>query len=339
MLRTINGSFAAMVHRRFGVSFVLALSISLGACAAGTPAPESAAAGSGMSSADARAFLAEVQKERGVQPGASVTSMEQFLQVLEGDEIGRFESAAAFVAGKPGIDAMTLHATLELSWSDGFSTVALIVSELGKRAAVEAKRLNDLKESGKAFSEAQEKELERAEKSVAFHAKAREALGRLAKDHLETALGPVNECLRQFPKDVRTYRVAAFYYLCAEDWEKFDTAMEWLKEGAATDPMVQTMKAGEAMKRFAIRKEARGFLTEALKLNPKLVRAQAKLVFFEEGIAATHAELEKLRAVAPRHPIVNIAGPAIDSEYETAAALERARGPQASPAAPAPPAP
>jgi len=290
-----------------------------------------------MSSEDARAFLAEVQKERGVAPGAPVTTMEQLLQVLEGDEIGRFESATAFIAGKPGVDAMTLHATLELSWSDGFSTVAVIVGELAKRAAVDVKRLSDQKASGQALSDAQEKDLERAEKSVAFHTKARQALEQLARDHLKTALGPVNETLRQFPKDPRTYRVAALYYLLAEEWEKFDTAMGWFEDGKADDPLVKYMKAGEALKRFVIRKEARAFLVRALELNPKMVRAQAKLVLVEEGIAEAHAELEKLRAVAPAHPVVTLAGPAITAEYEVTAALERARGAQPAPApAPAP---
>jgi hypothetical protein len=65
-----------------------------------------------------------------------------------------------------------------------------------------------------------------------------------------------------------------------------------------------------------------------------MVRAQAKLVLTEVGIEATYAELQKLRAVAPRHPIVNIAGPAIVSEYETSSALSRARAAHQAPVAP-----
>ncbi len=284
-----------------------------------------------MSAADARAFIAEVQAERGVQPGAPVATMEEFLRVLDDDELTRFEAASAFVAGKPGIDAITLYAAIELSWSDGYATVARIVEELGKREEVEVKRLTEQRESGRAFSDAQAKELEQAEKSVAFHAKAREALDVLAKDHLDTALGPVNEALRQFPKDRRTYRVAAFYYLLAADWEKFDSAAAWLEEGAEKDAGVQYLRALETLRRFAIKKEARERLRAVLAINPKLVRAQAKLVLLEEGITERHAELEKLRALSPKHPVVAIAGPAITSEYEMSASVERARGPAATP--------
>ena len=286
-----------------------------------------------MSSADARAFIAEAQAERGAPPAAAVTSMEQFLEVLDGDQIARFESASAFIAGKPGIDALTLHAAVELSWSDGYTTVARIVEELAKRASAEVKRLREQRDSGRAFGDAEAKELERVEKSEEFLAKAREALDVLAKERLDVALAPVNEALRQFPKDPRTYRVAAYYYLLAADWEKYDAAMAWLKEGEAQDAGIQYLRALEALRRFAIRPEARGFLRKTLELNPKLVRAQAKLVFTEESIAERHAELKKLEAAAPRHPVVVIAGPAITSEYEMSASLGKARETGASPAA------
>jgi hypothetical protein len=326
------------MNRRLETTFVaLALALTLGGCASGTPAADSPSQG-GMSSADARAFIDEVEKERGMTRGAPVSNMEQFLEVLDGDELLRFEAASAFVAGKPGIDAMTLHAAIELSWSDGLSTVARIVEELGKREAVEAKRLANERDSGRSFTDAQARELERLEKSVAFHAKAREALDVLAKDHLDVALGPVNESLRQFPKDRRTYRVAAFYYLLSSDWEKFDSAAAWLEEGADKDAGVQYLRALETLRRFAIKKEARERLRAVLAINPKLVRAQAKLVLLEEGIAERHAELEKLKALSPKHPVVSIAGPEITSEYEMSAAVEKARGPAASPT-PASPAP
>jgi hypothetical protein len=77
-------------------------------------------------------------------------------------------------------------------------------------------------------------------------------------------------------------------------------------------------------------------LQKALELDPKLVRAQSKLVFTEEGIAERHAELKKLESLSPRHPVVVIAGPAITSEYEMSASLEKAREPGARPTDPAP---
>lgn len=290
-----------------------------------------------MSPAEARAFIADVQKERGVPPDPTpVTSVDQLLDILTADEVGRFEAATRLVAGKPGIDAMSLNATIELCWSDSFTTVALIVEELRKREAVEVQRLTQERDAGREFTDADKKALDDAEQRVAFDVKARTAFDVLAKDHLEAARAIVHEELRQFPSDPRTYRVAAFYYLLTADWQHFDTSMQWLKDSEPTDSGLQYLRALEALQRYAIRKEASEFLRKSLALNPKQVRAQAKLVFTEEGIEAIHGELEKLRAVSPRHPVVTIAGPSITTAYQMATAFSKAR--ETRPPAAAPPA-
>jgi hypothetical protein len=334
--------------RRFArVLLIGSIAFSLSGCGGSTP-PAGSATSESMSPAEARSFIAEVQKERGVTSDATpVTSVDQLLDILMADEVGRFEAAKQLVAGKPGIDAMSLHATIELCWSDSFTTVALVVEELRKRDDVDVKRLTQERDAGREFTDAQKKELEQAEKNVAFDLKARSALEVLAKDHLGAGEALVREELRQFPSDPRTYRVAAFFYLLTGDWQHFDTSMQWLKDDEATDSGLSYLRALEALQRYAIRKEATTFLRKSLELNPKQVRAQAKLVFTVEGIEATHAELEKLRAVSPRHPVVSIAGPPIQSAYEMATAFSKAKAtgpaaaapPASSAVAPAPPAP
>ena len=130
-----------------------------------------------MSPAEAREYIAGVQKERGVAPDATpVTSVDQLLDILAADEINRFEAGAQLVAGKPGIDALSLHATLELCWSDSLTTVALIVEELRKRDDADVQRLHQERDAGRDFPEAKQKELEKAEQAVAFDLKTRSAL-------------------------------------------------------------------------------------------------------------------------------------------------------------------
>jgi hypothetical protein len=318
------------------VLLVGSFAFSLAGCGGSTP-PAGSPANESMSPAEARTFIADVQKERGVTTDPTpVTSVDELLDILTADDIGRFEAAKQLVAGKPGIDALSLHATIELCWSDSFNTVALVVEELRKRDDVDVKRLTQERDAGREFSDAEKKELEQAEKNVAFDLKARSALEVLAKDHLGAGEALVREELRQFPSDPRTYRVAAFFYLLTGDWQHFDTSMLWLKDSEPTDSGLQYLRALEALQRYAIRKEASGFLRKSLELNPKQVRAQAKLVFTEEGIEAIHAELEKLRAMSPRHPVVTIAGPSITSAYDMSTAFSKARATR--PAAAAPPA-
>jgi len=315
-------------------------------CAASTPHADSADT-THMTPVEAQAFITQAQAERGTPVAARmpVTSMEQFLEIVLADDVGRFPDAAAFVEGKPGLDALALHATLELTWSDLSSTVAAVVRELRKRAEANSARLKQRQESAEKLTPAEQEQLDRAQKDAAYLEKAKMALDVLAADHLRHADQIVNEVLRQFPRDPRTYRVAAFDHLLNGDWPNFDKAMTWLKDSATEDAGVQYLFGLEALQRFAVRNDARNYFEGALHLNPKLVRARAKLVLIQEDIRATHDQLEQLKAIAPRHAIVNIAGPSLNSEYETATALDRARAtpgaaPMSAPTpAPAPPTP
>ncbi|HEV8551353.1 MAG TPA: hypothetical protein VGQ57_20030, partial [Polyangiaceae bacterium] len=141
------------------------------------------------------------------------------------------------------------------------------------------------------------------------------------------------------PSDPRTYRVAAFYYLMTGTWGRFDETMQRLAANEPDDADLLYLRALEAFKRHERRDETRAFLQRALSVNPELVRAQAKLVLIQDDIAASHAELVQLRALAPEHPVVRITGPIIDAEYELSRSFERARDGGASSTPAPPPAP
>jgi hypothetical protein len=318
----------------------LSLLVALSGCAGGANSADAASAPS-MSSSDAQQFIADVQKQRGVATQqAPVNSIDELLEVLASDQVQRFQDAERLVAGKPGVDATALHATIELAWSDDFSTLALILSELKKRAEVEVKRLEAKRESGSALSDAERKDLEQNEKNAEFDSNGKAALEVLAQDHLRAAGQVVAEAKRQFPKDPLTYRVLAYHALLAGDWLGFDAAMGWLKEAEATDAGLIYLRALESLSRFGVRKDAATLLRKALQVNPKMARAQAKLMLVEAEIDAKYAEFEKLKLLAPQHPVVWIAGPSITSDYELSASFRKAQAARqpAAPAAPAAPA-
>jgi hypothetical protein len=309
-----------------------ALLLALAGCAAGEPSADSPA-GAAMSPTDAQAFIAEVQRERGIAVDTTpVTNMQQLLQALGDDQVGRFSSAEQLVAGKPGIDALTLHATLELAWSDDFTTFARILGELGKRAEFESNRLREKRDSGLGLSDAETKNLEQSQKNAAFDRKAKLALEVLAQEHLKTASDVVDQALRQFPKDPMTYRVAAYLSLLSREWPNFDAAMSWFTETEAKDAGLAYLRALEQLNRRRVPKNATALLREALRLHPQMVRAQAKLVLSEDGIDATYAEFEKLRALAPRHPMVSILGPSLTSDYQLSSSFRQARAARQPPA-------
>src|SRR6478752_910759 len=329
-----------MDHLRFwaaaaGLLFVAALA----GCATGGHAADSPAADS-MSPSEAQAFITQVTRERGIAVDQSpVTSMEQLFQVLADDQVGRFASAEQLVAGKPGIDALTTHASIELAWSDDFTTFSRILDELSKRADFEVKRLRTKRDSGRALTDAESKAIEQNQKNAAFDAKAKHALAVLAEVHLRAAHGVVYEALRQFPKQPLTYRVAAYLSLLSREWPDFDAAMSWLVDNEAKDAGLVYLRGLEALNRRRIPQDATLLFREALRLNPKMVRAQAKLVLSEGDIDATHREFERLRAVAPQHPMVAIWGPSLTRDYELSTSFreaEAARQPPPSMGAAAP---
>jgi hypothetical protein len=318
----------------------LSLLVALSGCA-GSANSADAASTSSMSSSDAQAFIADVQKQRGVPAQqAPVNSIDELLEVLASDQVQRFSDAERLVAGKPGVDATALHATIELAWSDDFSTLALILGELKKRADVEVTRLETKRDSGSALSDAERKDLEQNEKNAEFDANAKAALEVLAQDHLRAAGQVVAEAKRQFPKDPLTYRVLAYYALLSSDWLTFDAAIGWLKDSEAKDAGLIYLRALESLSRFAVRKDAAKLLRNALQINPKMARAQAKLMLVEDGIDAKYAEFERLKALVPQHPVVWIAGPSIASDYELSSSFRKAQaarqpGSVDAPAAPA----
>jgi tetratricopeptide (TPR) repeat protein len=312
-------------------TIVIAVSIWLFSCA-GSEAKPQLASSPPMPPREARAYLAEVQKQRGVRPAQHlpVMSMDELVSIMNNDDVARFEEAAQYVEGKPGVDALTVHATIELAWSDAYSTVAALAEEYGKRARSEELRLERRRDAGQIFTSAEIRALEEAAGEAATLTKARTALRVLAEDHLRAASIPVSESMRQFERDPRTHRVAAYSHLLMGEWTEYDKAMAAF-EGQRGDAGIQYLRAMEALFRYGIPKDARDHLQLALEINPRLVRAQAKLVLAEEGIEEVNAELQKLTAMAPSHIVVNVAGPSIKREYEFSKSLARARDMQSAP--------
>jgi hypothetical protein len=302
------------------------------ACGASSTAPAESPAASSMKPEEARAYLAEVRAQRGGKPieHLPVMSMEELVTILMNDDVTRFEEAVRYVEGRPGVDALTVHATLELAWSDAFSTIASLAEEFGKRARIDEERLRKRQATQPSlFSDADRRALHEAKEEAATLAKAYAAAAVLSQEHLRRANVPVGEALRQYEKDPRAYRVAAFYHLLNSDWPSYDKAMTWF-EGHGSDAGIQYIRAMESLKRYGVRKDAREHLEKALQINPKLVRAQAKLVLVEENIDEMNAELQRLQSMAPSHIVVNIAGPTIKREYAFSTSLARAREAESS---------
>ncbi len=161
----------------------------------------------------------------------------------------------------------------------------------------------------------------------------------LVRDNHDHGNELAREAIERYPGDPRTLRVAAFHYLSTGMWGRYDETMDSLKESEPTDAGLLFLRALEELKRNERRDEARRYLKQTLSVNPRLVRAQARLVLVQDDVAASHAELVNLKAVAPEHPIVRITGPTIEDEFALSQSFARARGAVAPSKAAPPPAP
>lgn len=309
--------------RRCGAFLGLSFALTVIACAPGPEAksPEEHS----FSTEEARTYLAEVRAERNpnLPPEKDPTSVEEVFQILEHDDVFRLEGAARFMEGMPGVEALTVRAMLDLAAADVFLTVTEVLGELGKRHQQEVDRLKKKEQDGRLSSE-EEADLKKRLQLLDDFSKANAALSVLAEAHLEAGQSLAFEAVRQYPKDVLGYRVSAYYYLLEGDWLKYEDMMTALEKANDEAPLLNYFRALESLYRSEDREGARSFLLKALEEKPGLVRAQAELVLIQDTIFLRHQELVKLRAMNPHHPIVTIAGPAIDEEFQVATALRNA---------------
>ncbi|HEU5074343.1 MAG TPA: hypothetical protein VFU02_09220 [Polyangiaceae bacterium] len=297
-----------------------------GGCASTQNGAESAH--DAMSAKEAQAVLAGFAAQHGVsapkQPDP--TSLPEVVEILISDQTSRFEGALRFLEGKQGGDILTLRALLELSWSDGYTTVSDVLFELNRRSGLEVKRLTERQTTGE-LTQTEEQMLSRLEERIEAADEVRVACEVLAAEHLEAAAPLASEAVKQGkPGFTQPLTALAFYYLLSGKWLEYDDVMESVRAAERNTLMLTYLNAMESLQRFTLREEAREELRQALTQQPKFVRAQAKLVLLQDDPDAAFAEFNKLKAMSPSHPVLALVGDLIVEEYEASRALSQASG-------------
>jgi len=311
------------VQRVLWVILVLAV---LGGCSKNGGDAESPE--SSMSPEEARLLLTEFGKKHGITAPTAPdpTTLAQVLEILLSDQTSRFAGALRFLEGKQGGDILTIRAMLELSWSDGFTTVSDVLAELNRRSGLEVDRLTKREAEG-TLTDPEAATLEKLQAQIEEADQARVASETLAEDHLTASASLASEAVKQGAAGATEPLTAlAFYQLLSGNWLEFDEVMNSLRPAAPDSAMVHYLNALESLQRFTLRNEARAELNEALKVQPKFVRAQAKLVLLQDDIASTYAEFTKLKTQSPGHPILALVGQLVVEEYEASVAMQKARG-------------
>jgi hypothetical protein len=330
--------------RKLGI--FLALGLTLSACASSksaTKAPQGSI-GAGvdvetMRPAEAAQVLKEFRTAYGFErpplPDPKIGSMAQVLDIILHDQIGYYDAARQFTAGKTGAEALTVRAYLELSEAEALLTAANILDAQRAEDLLELRQL----QQPRALSTADEdRKAAEAQAAAALQTetedfrKAVRALRVLSVEPMNAGGDLANQAIDRDPNLQLGYLAKAMYFRMTAEWLEFDRMMKYADDIAADPPVRTYLRGMEAYERYTDRESAKKLLEEALVKNPELVRAQANLVLVETDIADKYAALQKLKAMSPNHLVVGLAGKDIESEYRTAMELRgRAQPTQTSP--------
>jgi hypothetical protein len=277
-----------------------------------------------MSPTEARKYLASLRQDQGAPP-TDPSSMEEVLAIIRNDDIRRFEGATRFTEGMQGVEALSVRATIELMQADIYATGETLVEELGRRASQELDRLSEKEKGGIQLSEQEKLQKKESDDTRNRLDKAGVALRVLADEHRTAGGSLAQEAIKQYPKAAEGYQVGAYYYLLKFDWLRYDDMMAPLEAAGVDEAAISYFRALENLHRNSDKENCRAYLREALTKNPALVRAQAQLVLVQDDIDTRYAELQTLKKMKADHPIVNIAGIAIEREYEISMSVRNAR--------------
>jgi len=258
-------------------------------------------------------------------PDTPVTSMAQVLEIIRGDRLPEFEQARRFASGRQGAEALTLRAYLDLSYAGALMTAAWILEEERRQDLTELRQLTQARPLE--ANDAAKQDQARAAKLQAKTADLRKvvrALRVLSEEPLRSGSDLAEQAIRQDPKAQLAYYANANYFRLRGHWLEFDRMMRYGKDGEADPPIRTYLRAMEAFERYVDPARCEKLLKETLAQRPDFVRAQANLVLVDEGTEAKHEELQRLKAISPKHLVVRLAGPMIEQEFQTAQELNSA---------------
>jgi hypothetical protein len=251
-------------------------------------------------------------------------SLSEVMDILRRDESERFASARDYLTAIDGVDALSARATLEMLWADGYLTVAVLANEQVKRKLAERDTLREQLKLQAGRGDLTDR-LHAVEREAEYQRRLAEALTTLAEAHNTAGTNLAEEIVRRNPERADGYSLLANLSRLREDWSDFQTNIAKAEARSAERVDVVYARAMERAARVGDRTGARQALDALVAERPDLARLRAQLVLLQDDIGSRYAELEKLKTLNPRHALVLLEGPAIESEYQVASELRRSR--------------
>jgi hypothetical protein len=303
------------MRRTPGALLLLAL-LMLAGCASAKPPPDCASKSVGISLPEAEATVAAAAHDlphlNDAEPLKQPKSLDDVEEILKRDDVELFPAGVAFAATLQDTRASALRAQIELAWGEALEMTADL---FGAVETFERSYLRDL-EARNASGEIKAAEIDDLVKLRHFMSKRadlREALGRIAAEHVGKGAVLAREIIAASPESYLGYRLAADYYRLRGNWPQFD---QMVKKIEATNPAsngLVFLKAMNEIQRAGHVAPGSDLLRQALQKDPKFVRAESELVLASLTLADASKELKTLQKLSPHHQLVIWVGPAIDA--------------------------
>lgn len=229
--------------------------------------------------------------------------------ILHLDQIDLFDGASELAAKLPGNDALALHAQIELSHSEAQLLVAEVLGETVTLLTPLVRTLRFRQASGLTTNEERAK-LDELNGTLAEAREVASALREQAADHARDGADLTQKLMAKQPDGFRGYRLAADYHRLRGDWKSYAEDLVTLEK---LNPKSNGLLflAALGLQEEGKTGEASRLLQTAIERDNRFVRAQAHLVLLQTTPDAAQAEMEKLKAMNPRHQLVAFAGPFI----------------------------
>lgn len=324
------------VVRTMGIVFVIAAALS--ACvSAKTPSGHSTIGGDidveTMQPHEAAKIVEQFAAKYGItrpsEARSKITSMAQVRDIILADRLSEYEAARRFAAGKHGAGALTVRAQLELSQGSAMLTTAAILSEQRTQAMTELRQLTGPSAYRGALREPSEGDAARTahlQTRIEDLRRVIRALGLLAKEPIFVGADFAKQAVRHDTNSQLAHLARADAFRLQGEWLEFDRMIQHANDLQGNPPVGTYLRAMEALERYADFAKCRELLRDTLRREPEFVRAQANLVLASKDVGQRHEELQRLKRQSPDHIVVRLAGPMIESEYQTVKELAHTRG-------------
>ena len=285
---------------------------------AGAPAvpdcSKTAAVGLGLD--EAQTIVAEAAKKLAppdaANPLLQPKSLDDATEILKSDQIDLFPAGVEFTSKQTDVKAQALQAQIELAWGEALLLVADLFADLETQQRATLRRLEARNASGE-IAGSEIDALIKLKHSVGKQAELRDALTRIAAEHVANGSKLSKKVLASAPNDYMGYRLAADYYRMRGNWAQFDQMMAKIKEtNPNSNGLVFLQGMGEIQHAGHI-PQGTELLRQALAKDPKFVRAQAEIVAAAATPDDMLKELGMLAKVNPNHQIVRWVGPFLKS--------------------------